>query len=115
MRGLIGLFVLQVGLLLAQPADAPSFEVASVKLVAGPCSAVIPCSDDIETTPTGLSVHGVPLGLLIRWAWNLHLHQQPPIETVGPAWLEPGGDWTRYDVIAKTDRPATIAVGCLAI
>jgi uncharacterized protein (TIGR03435 family) len=89
------------------PPVLPSFDVASFKLMSGPCSHTLPCAfgeDSVQTTPTGFACHGCPLGYLIRWAYGLHLYH--PNETVGPDWIEPGNNWVRYDVVAKTDHPA---------
>jgi uncharacterized protein (TIGR03435 family) len=92
----------------AQPAAGPSFSVASFKLLTGPCSAAAPCNfEEFHITPTGVEVHGCVLGYLVRWAYGLHIHQ--PHEVTGPDWLEPGGDWVRYDVAAKTDEPVSNA------
>lgn len=87
--------------------DAPRFEVASVKLMTGRCSAERPCTDEIRTTPTGLSTHGCFAGILIRWAHGKRLDE--PNETIGPDWLEPGGDFVRYDIVAKTDHEVSVA------
>jgi len=100
------LFALQVAHLWAQ--TPPAFAVASVKMMRGPCSSALVCSDAVQITPSGITAPGLSLGLLLRWAYGLHMHQQPPVETVGPAWMEPGGDWVRYHVVAKADNPATL-------
>jgi uncharacterized protein (TIGR03435 family) len=92
-------------------AQAPRFDVASVKVWPAGAPAQIP-GDLGESgvkngiTPTGISFQGYPLGLLIRWAYGLHLFQAS--ETVGPDWLEPGFGCVRFDVQAKTGRPATV-------
>src|SRR5580704_2435119 len=76
------------------------FDVASFRLMAGPCSNSLPCAfgeNSVQTTPTGFTCHGCPLGYLIRWAYGLHMYQSD--ETVGPDWIEPGNNWVRYDVV----------------
>jgi uncharacterized protein (TIGR03435 family) len=95
---------------LALAQSAPSFDVASFKLMAGPCSHTLPCAfgeDSVHATPTSFTCRGCPLGYLLRWAYGLHMYQ--PNEIVGPDWIEPGNNWVRYDVVAKTDRPASTA------
>jgi uncharacterized protein (TIGR03435 family) len=97
-----------LGALFAQP-RLPSFDVASFKLLAGPCSSAQPCAFgelSVQATPTGFACHGCALGYLVRWAYGLHLFQAN--ETLGPDWMEPGGSWVRYDVVAKTDRPVPL-------
>lgn len=83
-----------------------SFDVASVKLLTGPCSAALPCELTIQTTPSSLVLHGYPLGRLVRWAYNLPMEQ--PAATVGPDWIEPGGKYIRYDIVGKVDHPVSV-------
>ncbi|HUB83358.1 MAG TPA: TIGR03435 family protein [Bryobacteraceae bacterium] len=87
--------------------EAPRFDVASVKLMTGRCSAERPCTDEIHTTPTSLSTHGCFPGILIRWIYGKRLDESN--ETIGPDWLEPGGDFVRYDIAAKTDHEVSVA------
>jgi uncharacterized protein (TIGR03435 family) len=95
----------------AAAAQPPRFDVASIKaLPAGAKGHVAPDLGGPGVhngiTPTGITFEGYPLGLLIRWAHGLHPYQS--FETVGPGWLEPGGDEVRFDVQAKTDRPVPV-------
>lgn len=107
--GLLAILSSTISGVLAQPRQA--FDVASLKLMAGPCSQRLPCELDLQTKPTEVATHGCPLGYLIRWAYGLHMYQSN--ESVGPEWIEPGSDWIRYDLVAKTDHP--VAVGDLRL
>jgi uncharacterized protein (TIGR03435 family) len=106
--GALGVLSFQFCGAFAQSRVPPAFDVASLKPMAGPCSSAVPCAfgdNSVQTTPTGFACHGCPLGYLIRWAYGLHMYH--PNETVGPDWMEPGNNWIRYDVAAKTDRPVS--------
>jgi uncharacterized protein (TIGR03435 family) len=103
-----GFLLLAVSRALAQVEAPLSFDVASVKMISGPCSSALPCAfgaGSVHTTPAAFACHGCPLGYLIRWAYSLHMYQAN--ETAGPDWMEPGVNWVRYDVAAKTDNPAS--------
>jgi uncharacterized protein (TIGR03435 family) len=82
---------------LAQP---PRFEVASVKRIVGPSGGIRQ-----ETTPTSLSLRGVPLGYCIRWAYGLRPYQT--YQTVGPDWVDPPHA-EFYDIVAKTGGPVPV-------
>lgn len=107
--GLLAILSSAIPWMSAQPEQ--SFDVASLKMMAGPCSQRLPCADDLQIKPTEVATHGCPLGSLIRWAYGLHMYQSS--ESVGPEWIEPGNDWIRYDMVAKTDHP--VAVGDLRV
>jgi uncharacterized protein (TIGR03435 family) len=87
---------------LAQPSAPLNFDVASIK--------ALPPGErpggGFQVTPTSVSFHGYPLGFMIRWAYGLHPYQA--FETAGPAWLEPGLGYIRFDVVGKVDHPVAV-------
>lgn len=85
----------------AATAQAPRFDVASVKALPGELHG-----GGFDVTPAGVAFHGYPLGFLIRWAYGLHAYQG--FETAGPDWLEPGLGCVRFDVQAKTGHPVPV-------
>jgi uncharacterized protein (TIGR03435 family) len=82
-------------------AQAPRFDVASVKAMPGEMHG-----GSFDVTPIGVSFHGYPLGFLIRWAYGLHAYQA--FETAGPDWLEPGLGCVRFDIQAKAGYPVPV-------
>ena len=78
-------------------AQAPKFEVASVKQVmgGGPPGDI---PRNMETSPGGFAMRNVPLRFAAEWAWDLK-----DFELTGPDWIK--GE-ERYDIIAKAGGPA---------
>jgi uncharacterized protein (TIGR03435 family) len=77
-----------------QAADAPAFEVASVKMNAtgsgeGPGRG----REIITPSPAGVTMKNVHLKSVVQWAYHLQA-----IQVSGPSWL----DDNRYDIVAKT-------------
>ena len=86
-----------------QPAESPTFEVASIKPAAifggigGPRFMGIrggPGSPD----PGQITVNGMPVKFLLTWAYDMK-----PYQVTGPAWL----DSERFDILAKVPHGAT--------
>jgi uncharacterized protein (TIGR03435 family) len=96
-----GLLFLTAGRALAQAETRPSFDVASVKRMVGSSGGII----RQEITPTSLSMHGVPLGYCLRWAYGLQPYAE--YRTAGPDWVDPPHA-EFYDIVAKTGAPATV-------
>jgi uncharacterized protein (TIGR03435 family) len=76
-----------------QPADAPAFEVASVKMNAvgsgeGPGRG----REIITPSPAGVTMKNLHLKSVVQWAYHLQA-----IQVSGPGWL----DDNRYDIMAK--------------
>jgi uncharacterized protein (TIGR03435 family) len=76
-----------------QPAEAPAFEVASVKMNAtgsgeGPGRG----RETITPSPAGVTMKNVHLKSVVQWAYHLQA-----IQVSGPGWL----DDNRYDIVAK--------------
>ena len=83
-------------------AAGESFDVASVKI-----SQHAQRDYRFSASPDSVTIIGVPLGYCIRWAYGFHQSQR--FWLVGPSWMEPGFDCVRYDILAKTVAPVTIA------
>lgn len=83
-------------------AAAQSFDVASLKI-----SQHAPRDYRFSATPESVTVLSAPLGSCIRWAYGFHQSQR--FWLVGPSWMEPGMDCVRYDILAKTASPVTLA------
>jgi uncharacterized protein (TIGR03435 family) len=96
MKLLIAGLLAIVPALLAQSADGPQFEVASVKRVHdGPPPGDIP--RNLDASPGHLAMRNVPLRHALIWAYDLKDYQ-----VSGPEWIK--GD-ERYDIIAKAAKP----------
>jgi uncharacterized protein (TIGR03435 family) len=99
-RAFTTLSLLCAGAAWAQPATAPAeFEVAAVKVNDTP----LPTNDmheidQIQTSPTSLTMQHIRLKSAIKWAWSVSQYQ-----VSGPPWL----DTERYDIFAKTGSPVT--------
>jgi uncharacterized protein (TIGR03435 family) len=96
MRAILGTSLLICGACGAfgQAADAPAFEVASVKMNAtgsgeGPGRG----RETITPSPAGVTMKNVHLKSVVQWAYHLQA-----IQVSGPGWL----DDNRYDIVAKT-------------
>src|SRR5580658_5216651 len=96
MHAILGTSLLMCGACGAfgQAADAPAFEVASVKINAtgageGPGRG----RETITPSPAGVTMKNVRLKSVVEWAYHLQA-----IQVSGPGWL----DDNRYDVVAKT-------------
>jgi len=82
-------------------AAQPTFDVASIKP-----SAIARAGGEgsgrerASWTPTSLTLQNAGLGFCIQWAYGVKFYQ-----VSGPAWLND----VRYDILAKTENPATIA------
>src|ERR1019366_7776463 len=82
-----------------QSADAPAFDVASVK-VSPPGTVPVDHRrrDNIQVSPGTVTMRGVSLKASIRWAWHVTEYQ-----VTGPDWL----DSQRYEIAGKAAGPAT--------
>ena len=82
-----------------QSADAPAFDVASVK-VSPP--GTVPGDhrrrDNIQVSPGTVTMRGISLKGAIRWAWHV-----TEFQVTGPDWL----DSERYEIAGKAAGPAT--------
>src|SRR5580698_962517 len=78
---------------LAQPAQPPTFEVASVR-------AGQPGRESIETGPASLTMRNARLSACIRWAYGVQ-----DVQVSGPAWLN--DVW--FDIFAKSAREVKVA------
>jgi uncharacterized protein (TIGR03435 family) len=77
----------------AQPAEAPAFEVASVKMSATGASEGAGRGREIITpSPAGVTMRNVHLKSVVQWAYHMQA-----IQVSGPGWL----DDNRYDIVAK--------------
>ena len=76
----------------APAAGGPSFEVASIRLIAG---GVRP---EIQTSPGSLTIRNESLLDIIYWAYD-----KPPFLVSAPAWA---GE-NRFDIVAKADAKST--------
>jgi len=83
-------------------AAGESFDVASVKI-----SQHVPRDYRFSASPDSVTAFSAPLGVCIRWAYGFHQSQR--FWLAGPSWIEPGVDCIRYDVLAKTAAPVTLA------
>ena len=83
-------------------AASESFDVASVKISQHP-----PRDYRFSASPDSVTAFSAPLGSCIRWAYGFHQSQR--FWLVGPLWMEPGSDCVRYDILAKTAAPVTVA------
>jgi uncharacterized protein (TIGR03435 family) len=92
------LFVFAAASALAQDSAPPAFDVASIKASSqfSPENRVTWLSK-IDTSPGSLTMRNVNLTMIVAWAYDV---QRPQV--AGPA----GMDSERYDIFAKTDRPA---------
>jgi uncharacterized protein (TIGR03435 family) len=76
-----------------QPAEAPAFEVASVKMnAAGSGEGPGRGREIITPSPAGVTMKNVHLKSVLQWAYHLQA-----IQVSGPSWL----DDNRYDIVAK--------------
>ncbi len=92
MRAVWGCGVLMLSVCAAHgqtPEEAPSFEVASVKLTSG---AEIKGREIITPSPAGVTMRNVHLKSVVGWAYHLQA-----IQIVAPSWM----DNDRYDIVAK--------------
>lgn len=78
---------------LAQPAQAPAFEVASIRVSQ-------PGRESIEVGPAGLTMRNVRLTACIRWAYGVQ-----DVQVIGPAWLN--DVW--FDIFAKSASEVKLA------
>jgi uncharacterized protein (TIGR03435 family) len=78
-------------------AQAPSFEVASVKVSHGSMGERVR-PDAIAATTGSVTMTSVNLKAIIQWAYHLQ-----SIQVQGPGWI----DTDRYDVVAKASGPAS--------
>ncbi|HUB83791.1 MAG TPA: TIGR03435 family protein [Bryobacteraceae bacterium] len=81
-------------------AQAPAFDVASVKRITGASGGI-----GQEIAPASLTLRGVPLGYCIRWTYGMRPYQT--WQTAGPAWIDPPR-CEFYDIVAKTDTPVPV-------
>jgi uncharacterized protein (TIGR03435 family) len=95
----VGLAALASFAALAQPASAPAFEVASVKVdTVGTNEGAGRGREVISTDAGSLTMKNVPLRSAILWAYHLF-----PYQVTGPAWL----DTDRFAIDAKTGGPTS--------
>jgi len=91
--GIAVFFVAAVGCL----AQAPSFEVASVRPSPNAGNGMNELSEGlIRTSPGSLIVRGASLRVCIQWAYDIG-----PFQIEGPAWLKDAG----FDIVAKAGAP----------
>jgi uncharacterized protein (TIGR03435 family) len=82
-----------------QSADAPAFDVASVKVSPpGTVPGERRRRDNIQVSPGTVTMRGVSLKGAIRWAWHV-----TEFQVTGPDWL----DSERYEIAGKAAGPAT--------
>src|ERR1019366_4255433 len=82
-----------------QSADAPAFDVASVKVSPpGPVPGDHRRRDNIQVSPGTVTMRGISLKGAIRWAWHV-----TEFQVTGPDWL----DSERYEIAGKAAGPAT--------
>jgi uncharacterized protein (TIGR03435 family) len=82
-----------------QSADAPAFDVASVKVSSpGAAPGERRRRDNIQVSPGTVTMRGVSLKVAIRWAWHV-----TEFQVTGPDWL----DSERYEIAGKAAGPAT--------
>jgi uncharacterized protein (TIGR03435 family) len=83
----------------AQPADAPAFDVASIRMSEkNRPGGDTPFQDNIQATPGSLTMRNVTLADSIAWAYHVFEFQ-----VSGPDW----SGSARYDIVAKAAGPAT--------
>jgi uncharacterized protein (TIGR03435 family) len=96
MRAILGtsLLIFSASGAFGQPAEAPAFEVASVKMnTAGAGEGPGRGRETITPSPAGVTMKNVHLKSVVQWAYQLQA-----IQVSGPSWL----DDNRYDIMAKT-------------
>jgi uncharacterized protein (TIGR03435 family) len=87
-----------LGVAWSQPAAAPAFDVASVKVAAPPQGqGLAALREDISTSSGMLTMRNVRLTTCIRWAYKLNLY-----EITAPDWMEN----VRFDITAKPGQPS---------
>ena len=86
-----GLLVLGACGAFGGPAEAPAFEVASVKAIAA-AGGEGRGHEMVTPSPSGVTMRNIALKSVVGWAYHLQ-----SIQIVGPAWL----DNDRYDIVAK--------------
>jgi uncharacterized protein (TIGR03435 family) len=91
-----------IPILAVTAACAQTFDVASVKALAGATHG-----GPDKVTADGVDFSGSSLGFLVRWAYGLHPNQN--YETAGPGWIEPGLGCVWFQVVAKADHPVPVA------
>lgn len=79
-------------------AEAASFDVASVKIAAGPQTS----GYSHTITPNGLTMLHVSMGHCLRLAYDI----RTAYELAGPGWLDPPTE-NEYDIVAKVDHPVS--------
>jgi uncharacterized protein (TIGR03435 family) len=96
MRAILGtgLVILSACGAFGQPAEAPAFEVASVKMNgAGSGEGPGRGREIVTPSPAGVTMKNVHLKSVVQWAYHMQA-----IQVLGPSWL----DDNRYDIVAKT-------------
>ena len=94
-----GLMCLMAGGAFGQAATAPAFDVASVRPSERPAGRGMGFRrDNIQVSPTSLTMRGVSLKTAIRWAYHVMDYQ-----VSGPDWI----GFQRYDIAAKAAAPAS--------
>ena len=93
------LTVIAAAVALGQTADAPAFDVASVKQSVGGGREGFR-RENIEATPGSLTMRNITLKACIAWAYHV-----TEIQVSGPDWM--GNE--RYDIAAKAAGPANEA------
>lgn len=78
---------------LAQPAQPPAFEVASIRTWQ-------PGRESIEFGPASLTMRSVTLGACIRWAYGVQ-----DVQVIGPDWLRDTG----FEIFAKSANAVSVA------
>jgi len=87
-----------LGVAWSQPAAAPAFDVASVKVAAPPQGqGLAALREDTSTSSGRLTMRNVKLSTCIRWAYKLNLY-----EIAAPDWMESA----RFDITAKPVQPS---------
>src|ERR1035438_7394282 len=81
-----------------QSADAPAFDVASVKVSQPGADGVPRGRGNTQVSPGTVTMRSVSLKAAIRWAWHVTEYQ-----VTGPDWL----DSQRYEIAGKAAGPAT--------
>jgi uncharacterized protein (TIGR03435 family) len=81
-----------------QAADAPAFDVASVKVSLPGTGGERRRTERIQLSPGTVTMRNVTLKAAIRWAWHVSEYQ-----VTGPDWL----DSDRYEIAGKAAGPAT--------
>ena len=98
MRATLALILLAAPAACGQSADAPTFDVASVKASQPGADGGLRGRGNTQVSPGSVTMRNVSLKTAIRWAWHVSEFQ-----VSGPDWL----DSQRYEIAGKAAGPAT--------